>query len=459
MTGGDGEDGGAYRTWRSRPGPGGDTARLRLLRVVGVGKTRPAAVLLERGALVIGREKQGPSSLVLADREVSRLHAEVVHDPGSDGWTIVDRGSSNGTIVNAARVTRQVLRHGSVIRVGRTLLLYVEIELRAGETLEGLTPSAVGESVQLLRVHAEAALVAPHPTPVLVTGETGVGKEVVAREIHRRSGRDGAFVPVNCAAIPPSLAESELFGHLQGAFTGASRASGGLFVAADKGTIFLDEIGEMTLDLQPKLLRVLASREVRAVGSTSTQSVDVRVLAATNRDLEAAVASGAFRADLYARLRGYTIHVPPLRERRDDIVPLAVLFAGARDAPPLSVDAAEALLLHDWPLNVRELELVVEAAAVRAASAEEIRAQDLPREIAARLGARAQASPAPEQAVAPPLTLLVSRDGVPTKEELVQVLERLDGNIAKVAAFFGKERQQIYRWAKRYELELESFRK
>jgi transcriptional regulator with GAF, ATPase, and Fis domain len=287
-----------------------------------------------------------------------------------------------------------------------------------------------------------------------------VGKELVAEEIHRRSGRAGAFVPINCAAISPQLAESELFGHVAGAFTGAAKAADGLFVAADGGTLFLDEIGELPLDLQPKLLRALAKGEVRAVGSSVARTVDVRVVAATLRDLVDDVAAQAFRADLFNRLSGWRVSVPPLRARKDDLIAIAGALLHRRAAPPLSVDAAEALLLHGWPGNVRELEQVLAAAVIRASGAAPgatLTLEHLPPELVRplhdRLGRAASDGPAQL-----PLAVAVERDQTPTRHELCAALTRYDGNVARVAEHFAKDRQQVYRWAKRYDLDLASFR-
>jgi transcriptional regulator with GAF, ATPase, and Fis domain len=298
---------------------------------------------------------------------------------------------------------------------------------------------------------------------VLVLGETGVGKELVARELHRASGREGAFVPVNCAAIPEQLAESELFGHVAGAFTGAGARSDGLFVSADGGTLFLDEVGELPPVLQPKLLRALATGEVRAVGAAAARRVQVRVVAATWRDVVAD--TDGFRRDLLARLAGWTIPVPPLRDRRDDLLPLAAgVLAAQPGAPALSASAAEALLLHDWPRNVRELEQVVAAAAVRAGPAGVIGLEHLPEALATRVTARDAGDVAGPDAAAsreavPPLELLVDRTATPDEPTLRMVLERLDGNLVKVAELFGRDRKQIYRWLERYGLDAESFRK
>ena len=232
------------------------------------------------------------------------------------------------------------------------------------------------------------AKVAPTDSTVLVSGESGTGKGVVARAIHQQSLRaDRAFIPVNCGAIPENLLESEFFGHTKGAFTGADRARKGLFLEADKGTIFLDEIGELPLALQVKLLHVLEAKEVRPLGSEQVRKVDVRIVAATNRDLREMASAGRFREDLYFRLSGFSIHVPPLRERREDI-PALLRFLLAHGAERFGVvgrlvidpDAEEILNAYDWPGNVRELENVLQRATILAEHGR-ITVADLPPQI------------------------------------------------------------------------------
>src|SRR5262245_11143909 len=284
-------------TRTSRVDAGGPLVRLAMLKVLPVGGARAARVVLDEPQLTIGRAGSTSGPLALDDSEVSRRHAAIEREAAA--WSIADTGSRNGTFVNGSRVERAALEDGSGVRVGRTLMVFASAAVRADETFPPVSPRLLGSSLAMLRLSAEIALVAAHATPVLILGPSGAGKELVAEEIHRASGRKGAFIPVNCAAIAPNLAESELFGHVSGAFTGARGASEGLFVAADKGTLFLDEIGEMPLDLQAKLLRALAKGEVRAVGASSTSAFDVRVVAATNRDLDAAVERDAFRGDLF----------------------------------------------------------------------------------------------------------------------------------------------------------------
>jgi transcriptional regulator with PAS, ATPase and Fis domain len=246
----------------------------------------------------------------------------------------------------------------------------------------------VARSVAMRRLLELAARVAPVDAPVLLTGESGSGKERVARHIHALSPRaNGPFIPVNCGALPEHLLESELFGHVKGAFTGADRDHQGLFEAATGGTLLLDEIGEIPLQLQVKLLRVLQDREVRPVGSPRSRKVDVRIVAATNRDLEEMVRARAFRKDLYYRLKVVALEVPPLRARRDDVLPLAHAFVRRNcdlyhcGPCSLSARALDRLLEYPWPGNVRELEHAMERAVVLAEGKPRIEEGDLPPEI------------------------------------------------------------------------------
>lgn len=232
-------------------------------------------------------------------------------------------------------------------------------------------PEVVGDAPAIHKVLEDVRRVAPTDSTVLITGETGVGKELIARAVHIASRRrEAPFVKVNCAAIPEGLLESELFGHERGAFTGAVTTKPGRFELAHRGTVFLDEVGELPFHLQPKLLGVLQETAFERVGGVRTIKTDVRVVAATNKDLDAAVREGAFRADLYYRLNVVPLHVPPLRERREDIAPLAEYFLKkysaklGREPAVLSLEAISALCRHDWPGNIRELENVMERAAL-----------------------------------------------------------------------------------------------
>jgi DNA-binding NtrC family response regulator len=388
------------------------------------------------------------------------VHAVIERDRTSGELSITDRGSSHGTIVDGKRVERAPLQHGSVIRLGESIFVVADTLLRM-EDAKALAPETEalrGASLGMQKVRGEISLVAPRALPVLVLGETGVGKERVAQEIHRQSRRSGPLVAINCAAIPEGLAETELFGHSAGAFTGATQRSDGMLVAADKGTLFLDEVAELPLALQPKLLRALATGEVRALGGrVEPRVVDVRIVAATHGDVEGAVDRGGFRGDLLARLSGWTLRVPPLRARREDVVGLTLFFLRRTAASlRLSAGAAEALLLHEWRFNVRELEQVLSAAAIRAQDGV-IRPEHLPEPIARPVLTRYATAPSDRPSDLP-LQAMVSPDAMPDKDGLARIAARFQGNVAQVATYFGKDRKQIYRWAERLGVELESAR-
>jgi DNA-binding NtrC family response regulator len=411
--------------------------------------------------LIIGREPDGSPSLPLRQAQVSRRHASVA--PSERGYVIEDLDSRNGTFVNGRAIKTSELNDGDVIRIGSTLLLFQFLDAAACELVQGPL-SRVSEGASVSRLvgggHAMARLrdairSAPLSVPVLIQGETGVGKELVAEALHEQSERVGPFVPVNCSALPSNLVESELFGHVRGAFTGAE-ARKGLYGRAEKGTLFLDEIGDMPLEVQAKLLRALAVGEVRAVGSDQGRTIDVRVVAATNVNLETAVAAGSFRADLYARLMAHIIVVPKLRERREDILELARHFLLKTGDIPISPDAAEALVIHGWPYNVRELEQVLAPIAQVAKRRGRLELSDLPPRMREGLETRFDQAAAPE-AVSSPL-LCVRRDAVPSADELRTVVEAHAGNVAQVAAFFGKDRRQIYRWAHALGVDIKALR-
>ena len=269
--------------------------------------------------------------------------------------------------------------------------------------------------------------------PLLLLGESGTGKEVLARAFHRHSNRPGEMVAVNCGAIPESLIESELFGHRKGSFSGAVSDSPGLFRAADNGTLFLDEIGDLPLASQAVLLRALQEREVRPVGGTRAISVNIRLVAATHRELADMVAQGTFRDDLYARVSGFRIAVPPLRERRDDLGLLigSILVRLAtelgRDVPRLTIETARRLYAHTWPLNIRELETTLRAALVLAPS-DRLETEHLPVDLREE---------APEPAPSRPL----NASELEHRDQLIELLDSEAGNISAVARRAGKRSQ------------------
>ncbi len=306
--------------------------------------------------------------LVLADGRVSGEHCELV--VGAETVRLRDRGSTNGIRIGGIHVLEAELRPGDGFRIGDTRLVLESrgTTRRVPRRETDLTGRLIGASAAMQRLFDMVERVADRELAVLLLGETGTGKTAVARALHERSGRrDGPFVAINCAALPPDLVESTLFGHVKGAFTGAHRSAAGVFQQADGGTLLLDEIGEMPLSAQPKLLHVLETGTVRPVGGEGEVPVDVRLATATHRspfdDL-----GQRFREDLYYRIAGIELTVPPLRERPGDIPLLAarILAEGAEDAPPRpSAAALRRLESHSWPGNVRELiNVLIRAAAL-----------------------------------------------------------------------------------------------
>jgi DNA-binding NtrC family response regulator len=325
------------------------------------GTTKPVGDHLRIG-------KAPDNDLVLTDDTVSRHHCELLR--ASDGVRVRDLESTNGTRVHGARITEAVVQPGTVLKVGE-----VEIVLRPfGRNVEVLPSdktwfgAAIGKSLPMRTIFGMLERIAKTDATVLLEGETGTGKDVLARAIWTESARaSGPFVVVDCGAVSYSLLESELFGHERGAFTGAVAARQGAFELADRGTVFMDEIGELPLDVQPKLLRVLETREFRRVGGNRPMKSDVRVIAATKRNLQREVHAGKFREDLYFRLAVVPVTVPPLRTRREDIPMLVEHILKANAAPgaePLRVsdETMQGLMAHDWPGNIRELRNVLDRA-------------------------------------------------------------------------------------------------
>ncbi|MCA9594054.1 MAG: sigma 54-dependent Fis family transcriptional regulator [Myxococcales bacterium] len=313
--------------------------------------------------LVVGAD--AAADLVLSDETVSRKHAEFSIENGR--VHVRDLGSRNGTFLGSARVVEAEVTLGSVLRLGATPIgvhpRWHVREVQPGQHRQ--FGELLGESVAMRELFAMLERIAPTDVTVLVEGESGTGKELVARSIHGGSERSGApFIVFDCGAVPVNLAESELFGHKRGAFSGAISDRAGAFQQAHGGTIFLDEIGELPLDLQPRLLRVLETGQVRRVGDDTMRRVDVRVVAATNRDLHAEVRRGNFRGDLLYRLDVVKLRIPPLRQRPEDIRPLAQAMLQGRitDGDELAGENLRRLLGYSWPGNVRELRNVLDRA-------------------------------------------------------------------------------------------------
>ncbi len=303
------------------------------------------------------------ADILLEDASVSRLHAEI--EPGPNGVWLRDLGSRNGSFVEGILVGSARVPDGARIRLGGT-----DLQLRhAAETApldawpEPRFGPLVGPSVMMRQLFAKLHAIAQTQSPVLLIGETGTGKELVARAIHEASPRrDKPFVTIDCGALPEALLEGELFGHAKGAFTGAMAARAGVFEDAEGGTVFLDEIGELPLGMQPKLLRVTESRTVRRLGESAHRPVDVRFIAATHRDLPSMVNAGGFREDLFFRLAVLPVEVPPLRAHREDIPALVARFMPAGVATAFDPELLRELSSRPWLGNVRELRNFVERA-------------------------------------------------------------------------------------------------
>jgi transcriptional regulator with PAS, ATPase and Fis domain len=329
--------------------------------------------------VVLGRGTN--SDVVVPDDSVSRRHARL--SVSEQAITLEDLGSANGTTVDGERLVPGApvfLRIGSAFELGKTTIVLQRSQglnrhsahtVRPAVAGEPFKPNAIIHDPAMKRLYALLEVIGPSPLSILILGETGVGKEVFADAAHLASGRASKpFLRLNCAALPESILEGELFGYERGAFTGAAQAKAGLFESADGGTVFLDEIGEVPLVIQSKLLRFLESGEVLRLGSLKPKVVDVRIISATNRELRELMAGGQFRPDLFFRLNGMSVTLPPLRKRVAEIVPLAEMFAARlaeqqkRRVPFFADDAKRALEAYEWPGNVRELRNVIERAVV-----------------------------------------------------------------------------------------------
>jgi DNA-binding NtrC family response regulator len=434
------------------------------------------------------------NDVVLGDDTVSRYHCRIAQE--DNGYVLLDQRSTNGTFINKVRIREAFLKPGSIVSVGQSQLRFnareeeVEIVPSRADRCAGL----IGGNARMREIYSIIEKIAPTATTVVIDGETGTGKEVVAQAIHSLSPRKpNELVVFDCGAVPPNLIESELFGHEKGSFTGAVMTRQGLFEQADGGTLFLDELGELPLDLQPKLLRALEQREVRRVGSAKASKVDVRIIAATNRNLEDEVRAGRFRQDLFYRLSVVRLHLPALRNRADDI-PLLIqhfLDHGAFNRKPnapsvrgVARDALVALQTYPWPGNVRELVNVVERA-VSFCDTDTIELSDLPDYVrAAKAPARESSQPrrattAPPSsttggsptvsmnpnapAPAPPEELLA--EGVTFKDAkerwvasferdyILQLLRRNGGNISHAARAADIDRKYFRKLMKKYDIE------
>jgi len=393
-------------------------------------------------------------TLRLADPWASSHHAGIEWTPA--GCFLLDHGSKNGTFVNDAPIKRHPLRDGDWIEIGGTFLVfreYVEAPAHAVDatTATGAAPSPqralATESPRLAATLDELRLVTTSRRPLLITGETGTGKELTACAVHDLSGRPGPFVAVNCAAIPASLVESTFFGAVKGAYSGANEDRDGWVRAADRGTLFLDEIAELSDTSQAALLRVLQEGEVVPVGGTRAHRVDVRFVAATHQDLLARAAEGCFRNDLYARLSAHVIQLPPLRERIEDLGLLTRgSLAAAGHTAGLTRGAARALFTYDWPRNIRELDNAL-AHAVQLAGDRAIELDHLPAAVRSSAHPRAPDAPRPVARARGFRLDLAQPDAL--RQALDQLYREHKGNVSAVARAIGKARAQLHRWNRR----------
>ena len=392
---------------------------------------------------VIGRDAS--CDTVLEGTEVSRRHADLRVD--GPLLTIHDLESCNGVFVNGARVATASLRPGDVVRCGEWIgVALTENDVGAfREVAPGWFggPALTRAASPLSRLGDRLSII---DLPIILQGETGTGKERLAHAIHGWSGRSGPLVTVNCPALPPNLAEAELFGHRKGAFTGADRSGTGLFRAAHRGTIFLDEVLDLPLLVQAKILRVLEQREVVPLGETTPVPIDVRVVTATQEPISGAVAERRFRADLHARLDGMTVVVPPLRDRREDIIPLfqeLMLRHAGDQAPTLDPKAAEALCTYSWPLNVREMVLLIRRFLGIHAGETLFKRAHLPERFAPSEAHHEGAAAAPARVDQKRLRRPANDDQ--QFDALVEALRHARGNVAQAAAALGISRYRAYR--------------
>ncbi|MEO6772047.1 MAG: sigma 54-interacting transcriptional regulator [Kofleriaceae bacterium] len=428
------------------------------------------------------------NDIVLSDDTVSRYHCRIIQDDTS--YVLIDNTSTNGTFINKVRVREGFLKPGCTIGVGQSQLKFnareeeVQIVPSRADRCGGL----IGGNAKMREIYSIIEKIAPTATTVVIDGETGTGKEVVAQVIHSLSPRSrNELVVFDCGAVPPNLIESELFGHEKGSFTGAVMSREGLFEMADGGTLFLDELGELPLDLQPKLLRALEQREVRRVGGAKSQKVDVRIIAATNRNLEDEVRAGRFRQDLFYRLSVVRLHLPSLHARVDDIPVLVQHFLdtgpynrnpnGTPRVRAIARDAMTALQSYPWPGNVRELVNVIERA-VSFCERGTIEASDLPDYIRTAKSAPPKPGPAPalRRASSVPAAASLAAQPPPTPEELLavgitfkdakerwvttferdyilQMLRRNNGNISHAARQADIDRKYFRKLMKKYDIE------
>jgi len=413
------------------------------------------------------------NDIVVNHDTVSRYHCKIVQE--KDAYVLVDTESTNGSYINRVRIREAYLRNSASIQVGK-----VQFTFHFADERMAIVPSKktalgnlVGNSRKMREIYAIIEKIAPTNTTVIIEGETGTGKEVVAQAIHSLSKRARSPIAVfDCGAVPENLIESELFGHEKGAFTGAISSRQGIFEQANTGTVFLDELGELNIELQPKLLRVLEQREVRRVGSNTPIKVNVRVIAATNRDLEEEVKEHRFRQDLFYRLSVVRLELPPLRERPEDIPQLIEHFLGSKSfnkdgheqrIKSVEDEAMELLTTYQWPGNVRELLNVVEHA-VSFADTDVLRAIDLPStirpvsEVSRVSGLPIGTNPGANKSLPEGKFKDAKEQWVSSfeREYLVKLLRKNNGNISHAAREADIDRKYFRKLMKKYEIDVDA---
>jgi DNA-binding NtrC family response regulator len=402
---------------------------------------------------IVGREPT--ADVVVENAGVSRRHFELAHV--GQHFIVRDLDSLNGTFVNGQRISVSPLNHGDIIRLGERLgVVFASSDQSAPHAVQEIAKGCWAGPTLRRALHP-ARVVAKSDLPIVLQGATGTGKERAARAIHEWSRRSGAFVPLNCAAIPEQLAEAELFGHRKGAFTGADSARVGHLRSADGGTLFLDEISDLPLPLQAKLLRVVEQNEVQPVGETRHVAIDVRVLVASQVSLAEQVVNARFRADLHARLNGLTISLPSLNSRREEIPSLFVQLLKTRlgaSPPPIEPQLIERLMLHEWTGNVRELELFARRLLGLHGHEPKLLLSHL-RGSALGMDDEPAQPPAPKDAVLSP-----AHRNQRDLERLLNSLRDSGGNLTQAASLAGISRQRAYRLLEDHaKVDLESLRK
>lgn len=432
--------------------------------------------------IIVGRAAD--AGIQLPEASVSRKHARIRYE--NNAWILSDVGARNGILADGEYIQEIALEHLHEIRIGDVIFKFVESNAiqykryRIDGTIDG---ASMDETVvwrarmgditggyQIDRIAKSIEKIAKNPVSVILLGESGTGKEAFAGWIHQVSGRKGAFRAINCASIPQPLIESELFGYKRGAFSGADRDKPGLFRAADKGTLLLDEIGDMPLEAQAKLLRVLQSKEFIPLGATSPEHADVRIICATHCDLAKMQSERKFRGDLYARLNEYSVRLPPLRERKEDIYSLCRTLLARHNRPDLelSFPFMTAILHYDFPFNIRELEGYIKRAAALA-QGPVLDTAHLPDEIREHMkgyGRKhglceppAECNESPRPPAASPIAHKIRTSSEqPPEHELRALLAQHKGNIAAVGRVFGKARMQVHRWIKHYSIDISEYR-